>query len=69
MDYGNPSVDYGSPSVNYGDLQPSFTETDNCNRASDMVSFLPVFFVVDAIFALQAMLIRLVDDVFSAYIR
>ena len=62
-------MDYGSPDVNYGDLQPSFTETDNCNRASEYGVLSTRFFVVDVIFALQAILIRLVDDVFSAYIR
>lgn len=69
LDYGNPSVDYGSPSVNYVGCNQILLMPIIAKRASEYGVLSTRFFVVDAIFALQAMLIRLVDDVFSAYMR
>ena len=69
LDYGSPSVDYGNPSVNYVGCNQILLMPIIANRASEYGILSICCFVVGSIFTLQAMLIRLVDDVFSAYIR
>lgn len=69
LDYGSPSMDYGSPSVNYVGCNQILLMPIIANRASEYGILSICCFVIGTVFTLQAMLIRLVDDVFSAYIR